>query len=345
MIPFYLLAYLLAKARQQLANCTKSKPGLTGFVAGAKLLLELDAAPPAQVPGRSGGGGTGGGSGGGGGDGDGGGGGGRSGQMVISYLSSYVGMGAARVACRGGCACEAFELDAHRDAKYSQQQVSVFVTHTVPAQFHGRTCGIEVEVLNITRSGGFKFKVKAVTVHWDREETPGDADAAARTEACRQVEAEDLQEEAAKKEAAREFILAYTQKEAAKKEAAKKEADEKEAAKDTKAEGSPKAEHVFAVGDRVRHKERGLGTVFNVFNGHTAIVFEGDETHRHIKYQQSSMHKIELVEAAPVKAQDMQTTGAKDKKKAEEEASEKEEASAKKAAAKKAAKDKKKAEK
>ena len=351
---------MLAKAWQQLANCTKSKPGLTGFVAGAKLLLELDAAPPAQVPGRGGGGGTGGGSGGGGGDGDGGGGGGRSGQMVISYLSSYVGMGAARVACRGGCACEAFELDAHRDAKYSQQQVSVFVTHTVPAQFHGRTCGIEMEVLNITRSGGFKFKVKAVTVHWDREETPGDADAAAWTEACRQVEAEDLQEEAAKKEAAREFILAYTQKKAAKKEAAKKEADEKEAAKDTKAEGSPKAEHVFAVGDRVRHKERGLGTVFNVFYGHTAIVFEGDETHRYIKYEQSSMHKIELVEAAPIKAQDMQTTGAKDKKKtekktekqAEKEASEKEGASAKKAAAKKvafhawkAAKDEKKAEK
>ena len=178
MIPFYLLAYsyLLTKARQQLANCTKSKPGLTGFVAGAKLLLELDASPPTQAPGRSGGGG-------------------RQrwddGQMIISYLSSYEGMGAARVACRGGCACEPFELDAHRDAKHSQQQVSVFVTHTVPAQFHGRTCGIEVKVNNITRSGGYKFKVKAVTVHWDREEA-GDADAAARTEACRQVEAEGL---------------------------------------------------------------------------------------------------------------------------------------------------------
>ena len=178
---------------------------------GAKLLLELPAgAPPTQA---LGGGGSTGGGGVGGGDS---GGGGRSGQIVISYLSSYVGMGAARVACHGGCACEPFELDAHRDARHSQQQVSVFVTHTVPAQFHGRTCGIEVEVLNITRSGGFKFKVKAVTVHWDREEAPGDADAAARTEACRQVKTEGLQEEAAKKEAA------------------KKEADEKKAAEDKK---------------------------------------------------------------------------------------------------------------
>ena len=147
-------------------------------MAGAKLLLQLPAgAPPTQALGGGGGGNSGGG--------------GRSGQIVISYLSSYVGMGAARVACHGGCACQPFELDAHRDARHSQQQVSVFVTHTVPAQFHGRTCGIEVEVLNITRSGGFKFKVKAVTVHWDREEA-GDADAAARTEACRQVEAEGL---------------------------------------------------------------------------------------------------------------------------------------------------------
>ena len=298
MVPF-ILARVLTLTQD---NCTKSKPGLTGFVAGAKLLLELPAgAPPTQALGGGGGGGSGGG---GGGDS---GGGGRSGQIVISYLSSYVGMGAARVACHGGCACQPFELDAHRDARHSQQQVSVFVTHTVPAQFHGRTCGIEVEVLNITRSGGFKFKVKAVTVHWDREEAPGDADAAARTEACRQVEAEDLQEEAAKKEAARELILAYAQKKAAKKEAAKKEADEKEAAKDTKAEGSPKVEHVFAVGDRVRHKDRGLGTVGeHMLDGRTAIVFEGGEMHR---YKQSSMHKIELVEAAPVNAQDMQTTG------------------------------------
>ena len=207
MIPF-ILARVLTLTQD---NCTKSKPGLTSFVTGAKLLLELPAgAPPTQA---LGGGGSTGGGGVGGGDS---GGGGRSGQIVISYLSSYVGMGAARVACHGGCACEPFELDAHRDARHSQQQVSVFVTHTVPAQFHGRTCGIEVEVLNITRSGGFKFKVKAVTVHWDREEAPGDADAAARTEACRQVKTEGLQEEAAKKEAA------------------KKEADEKKAAKDKK---------------------------------------------------------------------------------------------------------------
>ena len=66
-------------------------------------------------------------------------------------------------------------------------------------------------------------------------------------------------------------------------------------------------EHVFAVGDRVRHKDRGLGTVGeHMLDGRTAIVFEGGEMHR---YKQSSMHKIELVEAAPVNAQDMQTTG------------------------------------
>ena len=110
----------------------------------------------------------------------------RSGKIAIAYLSSYAGMGVARVACRGGCTCEPFELDAHRDARRSQQHVSIFVTHAALAKFHGRTCGIEVEVLNVTRSGGNKFKVQAVTVHWQRDDA-GDAGAAARTEACRQL--------------------------------------------------------------------------------------------------------------------------------------------------------------
>ena len=65
---------------QAQANCTKSKPGLTAFEAGARLLLELDA-----------------------GDGDGDGGGSRSGEIIVSHLLSYENMGTARVACRGGC--------------------------------------------------------------------------------------------------------------------------------------------------------------------------------------------------------------------------------------------------
>lgn len=83
-------------------------------------------------------------------------------------------------------ASPSFELDAHRDARRSQQHVSIFVTHAALAKFHGRTCGIEVKVLNVTRSGGNKFKVQAVTVHWQREDSR-DAGAAARTEACRQL--------------------------------------------------------------------------------------------------------------------------------------------------------------
>ena len=65
---------------QAQANCTKPKPGLTAFEAGARLLLELNA-----------------------GDGDGDGVGSRSGEIIISHLSSYEKMGTARVACRGGC--------------------------------------------------------------------------------------------------------------------------------------------------------------------------------------------------------------------------------------------------
>ena len=65
---------------QAQANCTKPKPGLTAFEAGSRLLLKLNASGY-----------------------DGGGGGSRSGEIIISYLSSYEQMGTARVACRGGC--------------------------------------------------------------------------------------------------------------------------------------------------------------------------------------------------------------------------------------------------
>ena len=64
---------------QAQANCTKPKPGLTAFEAGSRLLLKLNASGY-----------------------DGGGGGSRSGEIIISYLSSYEQMGTARVACRGG---------------------------------------------------------------------------------------------------------------------------------------------------------------------------------------------------------------------------------------------------
>ena len=65
---------------QAQANCTKPKPGLTAFEAGSRLLLKLNASGY-----------------------DGGGGGSRSGEIIISYLSSYEQMGTALVACRGGC--------------------------------------------------------------------------------------------------------------------------------------------------------------------------------------------------------------------------------------------------
>ena len=146
-------------------------------------------------------------------------------------------------------------MDGHRDAKRAQQRISVFTSSTVTArtpcanehdclarwswpperavlplvqlllppaqaQLRGRTCGIEVEVLNTTRSGGHKFKVEvrrlgweggkrrqrclllppshltalllplatgqAITIRWERDDG-GNAAAAARTAACRRL--------------------------------------------------------------------------------------------------------------------------------------------------------------
>ena len=51
---------------------------------------------------------------------------------------------------------------------------------------------------------------------------------------------------------------------------------------------------LLAVGDRVRHRERGLGTVRgHILDGRTLVGFESGEVHR---YKQSSLHKFELVE-------------------------------------------------
>jgi len=77
-----------------------------------------------------------------------------------------------------------------------------------------------------------------------------------------------------------------------------------------KAKGPPeKTEHVYryAVGDRVRHKDRGIGNVTeHMLDGRTVISFDSGETHR---YKPSSMHKIELVMGAPVRPQDLETSG------------------------------------
>jgi hypothetical protein len=59
----------------------------------------------------------------------------------------------------------------------------------------------------------------------------------------------------------------------------------------------PTKDALFLVGDRVRHGKRGLGTVSEIMpDGRTRVEFDEGESHR---YRESSIHKLELVEAMP----------------------------------------------
>jgi hypothetical protein len=61
---------------------------------------------------------------------------------------------------------------------------------------------------------------------------------------------------------------------------------------------SPPLPPAFAVGDHVRHKDRGVGIVAELLSdGRMPVIFEGGEMHR---YKPSSLHKFDLVEKAAV---------------------------------------------
>ena len=127
----------------------KSNPGLTTFTAGssARFRLELDADAASRSTRGVGGGSpaapptlT----------------------LTLMYLSSYEGMGAARVTCTQGCSCATTEVDGHRGAERQPQYVSIWEDREVPLAMHGRTCVVTVQALRTTRSDGFKFKIKGL---------------------------------------------------------------------------------------------------------------------------------------------------------------------------------------
>mmetsp|Transcript_20457 Transcript_20457/g.46850 ORF Transcript_20457/g.46850 Transcript_20457/m.46850 type:complete len:102 (+) Transcript_20457:1-306(+) len=83
-------------------------------------------------------------------------------EASIEHLTSYEGMGRVAVHCVGGCSCAPQTIDAHRvDA---HRNVSVFLQHTFNISGGSPTCGVQLQVLNATSSGGYKFKVRTITL-------------------------------------------------------------------------------------------------------------------------------------------------------------------------------------
>lgn len=142
----------------------KSKPGLTAFTAGSRaiILLHVSTALPLIAPDErpakrlatdSGGemevvrae---------------------RSGELLVTYLSSYEGMGSAILSCVHGCACAPAILDGHRGATEASRFVSIYTTEKVPVTLRTNHCNIEVEIMNRTASGGHKFKISELALRW-----------------------------------------------------------------------------------------------------------------------------------------------------------------------------------
>ena len=117
----------------------KPKPGLAAFSAGsvARLQLGVDGAIGAA-----------------------------SVQLALTYLSSYQGMGMARIRCDGGCACESARIDAHRGSEEQVAAVSIWRAMRMPLHLAAlaSSCVLVLDVLNETRSAGFKFKVSELTL-------------------------------------------------------------------------------------------------------------------------------------------------------------------------------------
>ena len=88
-------------------------------------------------------------------------------SLNLMYLSSYSAMGQGAVTCDGGCSCERTEFDAYRGAEASQRDVSLWqevAVGSVVMRPSAESCDIAVAVLNTTRSGGHKVKLRGVTL-------------------------------------------------------------------------------------------------------------------------------------------------------------------------------------
>jgi len=83
-------------------------------------------------------------------------------QASIEHLVSYEGMGRAALHCVGGCTCEEQTIDAHRTDAH--RNVSVFLQHNFWITGGAASCGVQLQILNSTSSGGYKFKVRTITL-------------------------------------------------------------------------------------------------------------------------------------------------------------------------------------
>ena len=93
-------------------------------------------------------------------------------QATVVFLSSYKGMGMFLVSCHGGCSCAATTVDGHRGEEKPQRYVSVWARCPIETMLHdleheGTACQLRAEVLNISRSGAHKVKLRAVTLAWE----------------------------------------------------------------------------------------------------------------------------------------------------------------------------------
>lgn len=91
----------------------------------------------------------------------------------LAYLTSYGGMGMAALNCVGQCACSEQLIDAHDT---SGANATVFATLTLNVSLNANLdagvpgpCGMQLQVLNRTSSGGFKFKVRHLIVGRQRQ--------------------------------------------------------------------------------------------------------------------------------------------------------------------------------
>ena len=85
--------------------------------------------------------------------------------LRMSYLSSYSGMGRLGIECSSGCRCQSIEIDAHRGAARANRFISVGEWTELPLEIRSTRCFLEMQVLNRSSSGGFKFKLLEVAVH------------------------------------------------------------------------------------------------------------------------------------------------------------------------------------
>ena len=85
----------------------------------------------------------------------------RSVLVSLMYLTSYDGMGAARVTCVDGCECAPHLFDAFEAS--DRRNVSVVVERTF-AVTPAAQCTLRFVVTNRTRSSGHKFKIVNVAV-------------------------------------------------------------------------------------------------------------------------------------------------------------------------------------